>query len=69
MVIKLFESFKLFLKIFFFRCVSKENFEKYGIEYPTNLETEVQKSKSSLKKITSFMTPQNQKAKVNSSEK
>ncbi|XP_060851378.1 chromatin assembly factor 1 subunit A-like isoform X2 [Rhopalosiphum padi] len=50
-------------------CVSKENFEKYGVEYPTNLENEVQKSKPSVKKITSFMTPQNQKAKVNLLEK
>ncbi|XP_025191363.1 chromatin assembly factor 1 subunit A isoform X2 [Melanaphis sacchari] len=49
--------------------VSKENFEKYGVEYPINLENEIQKSNSSVKKITSFMTPQNQKAKANLSEK
>lgn len=49
--------------------VSQENFIKYGVEYPTNVENEVQKPKSSVKKITSFMTPQSQKAKSNLSEK
>ncbi|MBO8666540.1 hypothetical protein INO76_16045, partial [Staphylococcus aureus] len=44
---------------------------KYGVEYPTTVENEVQKSKSSIKKITSFMTPQNQdeKTKTSLSEK
>ncbi|XP_050059659.1 chromatin assembly factor 1 subunit A-like [Aphis gossypii] len=50
-------------------CVSKENFEKYGVEYPTNLENEIPKLKTSVKKITSFMTPQSQKAKANLLEK
>lgn len=44
-----------------YRSVSKENFEKYGMEYPKNVEVEVPKPKSAIKKITSFMTPQNQK--------
>ena len=52
-----------------YRCVSQENFIKYGVEYPTNSEDEIQKSKSSIKKITSFMTPQNQKSKADLSEK
>ncbi|KAL4091129.1 hypothetical protein QTP88_025867 [Uroleucon formosanum] len=52
-------------------CVSQENFQKYGVEYPTNVENEVQKSKSSIKNITSFMTSQSQNeiAKTNLSEK
>jgi len=60
---------KKYLIIFIYRCVSQENFKKYGVEYPTNVENETQKPKSSIKKITSFMTPQNQKAKANLSEK
>lgn len=31
------------------------------MEYPKNVEVEVPKAKSAIKKITSFMTPQNQK--------
>lgn len=57
------------LILFLFRCVSKENFEKYGVEYPTNLENEIPKLKPSVKKITSFMTPQSQKSKANLLEK
>ncbi|CAI6364406.1 unnamed protein product [Macrosiphum euphorbiae] len=48
-------------------CVSQENFKKYGVEYPTNVENEVQKLKSSVKKITSFMAPQNQNEKTKAS--
>lgn len=57
-------------KHFLFRCVSKETFEKYGVEYPTNSENEVPKlNKSSTQKITNFMTPQTQKSKDGSIEK
>lgn len=56
--------------IFVHRSVSKENFEKYGVESPQLVENEAPKSiKSTIKKITSFMTPQNQKTKVSSLEK
>ncbi|VVC40868.1 Chromatin assembly factor 1 subunit A,Armadillo-like helical [Cinara cedri] len=42
--------------------VTKDNFEKYGIEYPNNVETDVSKlTKSTVKKITSFLTPQHSK--------
>lgn len=47
------------IKRFLCRTVGKVNFEKYGVEYPKIVENEVPKStKLSVKKITSFMTPQ-----------
>lgn len=52
-------------KIFVYRYVNKENFEKYGVEYPQNIENEGSKPiKTSVTKITNFMTPQSQKAKT-----
>lgn len=47
------------IKWFLCRIVGKVNFEKYGVEYSKVVENEVPKStKLSVKKITSFMTPQ-----------
>lgn len=45
--------------IILFRYVTKENFEKYGIEYPKNEEIKVPKStKSTVTKITNFLKSQ-----------
>lgn len=57
-------------KIYFCRKVSKEIFEKYGIEYLDNQKSDVTKfTKSSTKKITSFLTSQSSKNKCSSLEK
>ncbi|XP_050442813.1 DNA ligase 1 isoform X2 [Adelges cooleyi] len=50
--------------------VSKENFEKYGLQYPVVLNNETPKSSSkSVKKITSFMTAQREKFAGKAQEK